>query len=71
MAFGRLGGSFSGVEPESLLGLMECLCVVCSAPVSGRKQEDLVAATRWLLQEREGHGKGSWEVNMRIYIYDI
>jgi len=78
----RLGGSFSGVEVENLLGLMECLprpwdlgalglraftkhsllfphlilhlprCVVCNAPVVSKKQEDLLAATKWLLQAR-------------------
>ena len=47
----RLGGSFSGVEVDNLLGLMECLCVVCNAPVS-KKQEDLLAATKWLLQDQ-------------------
>ncbi|CAK9025497.1 unnamed protein product [Durusdinium trenchii] len=50
-SIGTLGGSFSGVEADSLLGLMECLCVVCSAPVVSRKQEDLLAATKWLLQD--------------------
>ncbi|CAJ1451598.1 unnamed protein product [Effrenium voratum] len=48
---GTLGGSFAGVEPDSLLGLMECLCVVCNAPLSSRKQEELLAATLWLLQD--------------------
>jgi len=30
---------------------MECLCVVCDARVASRKQEDLLAVTRWLLQD--------------------
>lgn len=51
---GTLGGAHRehSVDPESLLGLMECLCVVCDpghTPV--RKQEDLLVATQWLLQD--------------------
>ena len=52
-SIGTLGGSFSGVEAENLLGLMECLCVVCNAPVVSKKQEDLLAATKWLLQDAD------------------
>lgn len=52
-SIGTLGGSFSGVEVENLLGLMECLCVVCNAPVVSKKQEDLLAATKWLLQDAD------------------
>lgn len=52
-SIGTLGGSFSGVEVENLLGLMECLCVVCNAPVVLKKQEDLLAATKWLLQDAD------------------
>eukprot|EP00931_Biecheleriopsis_adriatica_P055202 TRINITY_DN32582_c0_g1_i1.p1 TRINITY_DN32582_c0_g1~~TRINITY_DN32582_c0_g1_i1.p1 ORF type:complete len:693 (+),score=81.83 TRINITY_DN32582_c0_g1_i1:69-2081(+) len=48
---GTLGGNHGGVDPESLHGLMECLCVVCDARVPSRKQDDLLAATRWLLQD--------------------
>jgi len=48
---GTLGGNHGGVDPESLYGLMECLCVVCDARVASRKQEDLLAVTRWLLQD--------------------
>mmetsp|Transcript_37839 Transcript_37839/g.114285 ORF Transcript_37839/g.114285 Transcript_37839/m.114285 type:complete len:397 (-) Transcript_37839:731-1921(-) len=50
---GTLGGSIStgGVEPESLYGLMECLCAVCDRRVTPRRQEDLLIATRWLLQD--------------------
>lgn len=47
---GTLGGFHGGAEPESLLGIMECLCVVCNAQVSSRR-EDLVAACQWLLQD--------------------
>lgn len=48
---GTLGGSHGGVDPESLCGLMECLCAVCDARLASRKQEDLLAVTRWLLQD--------------------
>jgi len=49
---GTLGGLNGGADPESLLGLMECLCVVCSAPSSTRRrQEDLLNATRAILQD--------------------
>eukprot|EP00927_Polykrikos_kofoidii_P034408 TRINITY_DN29205_c0_g1_i1.p1 TRINITY_DN29205_c0_g1~~TRINITY_DN29205_c0_g1_i1.p1 ORF type:complete len:793 (+),score=75.06 TRINITY_DN29205_c0_g1_i1:171-2381(+) len=48
---GAMGGSNSGVDPDNLLGLMECLCVVCDARITTRKQEELLLATRWLLQD--------------------
>lgn len=48
---GTLGCGGGGVEPESLLGLMECLCVVCDQQVATGRQEDLLVATQWLLQD--------------------
>lgn len=45
------GGAGGGVDPESLLGLMECLCVVCNPGRVTRKQDDLLAATQYLLQD--------------------
>lgn len=49
---GTLGGAHHSVDPESLLGLMECLCVVCDpGHVPVRKQEDLLFATQRLLQD--------------------
>eukprot|EP00928_Gymnodinium_smaydae_P086329 TRINITY_DN7037_c0_g2_i1.p1 TRINITY_DN7037_c0_g2~~TRINITY_DN7037_c0_g2_i1.p1 ORF type:complete len:745 (-),score=131.04 TRINITY_DN7037_c0_g2_i1:162-2396(-) len=48
---GTLGNKCNGgVDPENLLGLMESICVVCDVRTS-RKQEDLLMATRWLLQD--------------------
>ncbi|CAE8619014.1 unnamed protein product, partial [Polarella glacialis] len=50
-SLGTLGSQNGGVDPESLYGLMECLCVVCDARLASRKQEDLLVVTRWLLQD--------------------
>ncbi|CAE7740548.1 ESD [Symbiodinium pilosum] len=47
---GTLGGFHGGAEPESLLGIMECLCVVCNSQVASRR-EDLVSACKWILQD--------------------
>eukprot|EP00929_Paragymnodinium_shiwhaense_P120902 TRINITY_DN92967_c0_g1_i1.p1 TRINITY_DN92967_c0_g1~~TRINITY_DN92967_c0_g1_i1.p1 ORF type:complete len:743 (-),score=112.60 TRINITY_DN92967_c0_g1_i1:218-2446(-) len=48
---GTLGSVNGGVPPTSLLGFMECLCVVCDVQIATRKQDDLVIATKWLLHE--------------------
>lgn len=48
---GTLGSIHGGADPDSLLGLMECLCVVCDTKVSTRRQEELLGATRQLLKD--------------------
>jgi len=48
---GTLGGLHGGAEPESLIGLMECLCVVCDTQVHTRRQEDILTATQRLLKD--------------------
>lgn len=51
---GTLGSVNGGVDPESLLGLMECLCIVCDAGIKTRRQEDLLVATKRLMQDPMG-----------------
>lgn len=48
---GTLGSLHGGLDHESLLGLMECLCVVCDVRVSTKKKEDLLLATKRMLQD--------------------
>mmetsp|Transcript_53498 Transcript_53498/g.174107 ORF Transcript_53498/g.174107 Transcript_53498/m.174107 type:complete len:721 (+) Transcript_53498:116-2278(+) len=49
-AAGTLGGQ-NGVGPESLCGLMECLCTVSDEQLTSRRQDELLTVTRRLLQD--------------------